>query len=65
MGDLPYEIKNEMLIIVDGDLEDDTILNALKDTVILKGNQAVLPGEGKNAKKVILIDALDCMPEKF
>jgi hypothetical protein len=65
MGDLPYEVKNEVLIIVDDDLQDETILNALKDTVILKGNQAVLPGEGKNPKKVVLIDALDCIPEKF
>jgi hypothetical protein len=33
--------------------------------VILKGNCGVLQGEGKAIKKVVLIDALDFMPEKY
>lgn len=31
----------------------------------MKGNEAVLTGEGKQPKKVILIDALEFLPEKY
>lgn len=65
MGDLPYEVRREILVMINGDVEDETILNVLKGTIILKGNQAVLAGEGKSPKKVVLIDGLEFMPEKF
>lgn len=65
MGDLPHEVQKEVLILADGNVEDATILKVLKGAVILKAFQGVVPGQGKNQKKIILIDALEFMPEKY
>jgi|JI9StandDraft_1071089.scaffolds.fasta_scaffold127408_2 hypothetical protein len=65
MGDLPYEPRNELLIMIKEGVEDQTILDALQGAVILKGHEGVIVGEGKQPKKIILIDALDFMPEKY
>lgn len=65
MGDLPYEPRNELLIMIKEGVEDQTILDALQGAVILKGHEGVIAGEGKQPKKIILIDALNFMPEKY
>lgn len=37
----------------------------LKGAILLKGNHAVLQGEEKDRKRVVLLDSLDFMPEKY
>lgn len=65
MGDLPYEAKTLLLIVFNEEVNDEIILQVLKGSVVLKGRQAVIPGEGKTPKRAVLIDCLDFMPEKY
>jgi hypothetical protein len=62
VGDLPYEPRSEVLILVHKGVPDDVIQQKLEGTVILKTFQGVIAGEGKDEKKAILIDALDHLP---
>ena len=54
-----------MLILFNPDIDNSTALTILKGAVIIRGNCGILQGEGKNIKKVVLIDPLDFMPEKY
>lgn len=65
MGDLPYEAKTLLLVVFNEEVEDEIILQVLKGSVVLKGRQGVVPGEGKTPKRAVLIDCLDFMPEKY
>lgn len=53
------------MILFNSEIDNPTALKILKGAVILKGNCGVLQGEGKTFKKVVLIDPLDFMPEKY
>jgi len=44
---LPYEVKNEILILVNKGVDDQTIKNSLGGAVILKSFQGVIAGEGR------------------
>lgn len=65
IGDLPYEVKTEVLILVHKTISDEVLQQKLKDVIILKGFQGVIAGEGKEPKRAILIDALDAIPQAF
>ena len=65
MGDLPYEPKKVLLIMLNPQIDLETALKVLRGAVLLKANHGVLQGEGKVMKTVVMIDSLDFMPEKF
>ena len=65
MGDLPYEPKKVLLIMLNPQIDLETALKVLRGAVLLKANHGVLQGEGKVMKTAVMIDSLDFMPEKF
>ena len=47
VGEMPYEAKNEVLILVKKGVADEQVIAKLDGAIILKGFQGVVAGEGK------------------
>ena len=47
VGELPYEAKNEVLILLKKGVTDEQAVAKLDGAIILKGFQGVVAGEGK------------------